>query len=105
MDVLEEKKAEAIVLLDLKGHCSFTDYFIICTGTSERHLDALAEAVDTAARKQHRLKSPRQHGQAAGGWLLLDLGDVIIHLFSAPQREHYQLEQFWSAGKVVLRIQ
>lgn len=105
MDVLEEKKAEDIVLLDLRGQCSFTDYFVIGTGTSERQLDALAEAVETGARKQYRLKGPRIQGHAGGGWLLVDFGDVIVHLFSPPQRERYKLEEFWHAGKIIVRIQ
>ncbi|MBP7691485.1 MAG: ribosome silencing factor [Anaerolineales bacterium] len=105
VDTLEDKKAEDIVLLDLRGQCSFTDYFVICTGTSERQLDALADAVETAARKQFRLKSPRRHGQPVGGWLLIDFVDVIVHVFSPQQREHYQLEEFWHAGKVIVRIQ
>lgn len=105
VDVLEEKKAEDIVLLDLRGHCSFTDYFVICTGASERQLAALADAVDEAARKRHRLKAPRVQGHAAGGWLLIDFGDAVVHIFSAGQRRHYRLEEFWHAARVVLRIQ
>lgn len=89
----------------MHDHCSFTDYFVICTGTSDRQLEALAEAVDMAARKKHRLKAPRTQGHAAGGWLLVDFGDVIVHIFSTEQRHRYRLEEFWSAAKIVLRIQ
>lgn len=85
--------------------CSFTDYFVICTGTSERQLEALAEAVESAARAKHRLKSPRVQGHAAGGWLLIDFSDVIVHVFSLEQRRRYKLEDFWHSAKVVLRIQ
>ncbi len=105
MDALEDKKAEDIVLLDLHGLCSFTDYFIICTGTSERQLEALAEAVEQTARKKFRLKAPRVQGQAAGGWLLIDFTDVIVHAFSTDQRRRYQLEELWHEGKIMLRIQ
>ena len=105
VDALEDKKAEDIVLLDLHGLCSFTDYFIICTGTSERQLEALAEAVEQTARKKFRLKAPRVQGQAAGGWLLIDFTDVIVHAFSTDQRRRYQLEELWHEGKIMLRIQ
>lgn len=105
MDALEEKKAEDIVLLDLQGLCSFADYFVICTGTSERQLGALADAVEATARKKHRLKGPRVQGHAAGGWLLIDFGDVVVHAFSVDQRQRYKLEEFWRNARVVVRIQ
>jgi len=102
---LEDKKAEDILLLDLRGQSIFTDYFVICTGTSERQLGALAEAVAETARKAHRLKAPRTEGHAAGGWLLMDFGSVIVHAFSAAQRRRYKLEELWQEGKIVVRIQ
>jgi ribosome-associated protein len=105
VESLEDKKAEDIVLLDVQGKCMFADYFVICTGTSERQLDALADAVADTAHKKHRLKAPRVEGQAAGGWLLFDMGDVIVHAFSPAQRKRYALDELWSTGKVVLHIQ
>ncbi len=105
MDALEDKKAEDIVLLDVRGQLMFTDYFVICTGTSDRQLSALADAVDDAARDKYRLKRPRIEGHAGGGWMLIDFGHVIVHAFSAPQRHRYKLEELWHEGKVVLRIQ
>lgn len=105
VDVLEDKKAEDIVLLDLAGLSAFTDFFIICSGTSERQLDALVEAVGEAARKTHQLKSPRVEGHPKGGWVLADFGSVIVHAFSPEQRRRYKLEELWHEGKVMLRIQ
>jgi ribosome-associated protein len=105
VETLEDKKAEDIVLLDLQGKCSFTDYFIICSGNSERQLGALADGVAEAAHKKHRLKSPRLQGHAAGGWILIDYGDVIVHAFSPEQRKRYRLEEFWHEARVVVRIQ
>jgi ribosome-associated protein len=104
VETLEDKKAEDIVLLDLQGKCSFTDYFIICSGNSERQLGALADGVAEAAHKKHRLKSPRLQGHAAGGWILIDFGDVIVHAFSPEQRKRYRLEDFWHEARVVVRI-
>jgi ribosome-associated protein len=105
VDVLEDKKAEDIVLMDLAGQFAFTDFFIICSGTSERQLDALLEAVDEAGRKTFQLKSPRVEGHPKGGWVLIDFGSVIVHAFSPEQRRRYKLEELWHEGKVMLRIQ
>jgi ribosome-associated protein len=105
VDALEDKKADDIVLLDLRGQSIFTDFFIICTGSSERQLTALVDGVAEAARKQHQVKSPRIEGHAEGGWLLIDFGVVIVHAFSEAQRRRYKLEELWHEGKVILRIQ
>ncbi len=104
VDALEAKKAEDIALLDLRGQSIFTDFFVICTGTSERQLGALADAVDEAAHKKHRLKSPRIEGHPEGGWILADFGAVIVHCFSAEQRKRYRLEELWHDARVMLRI-
>ena len=93
------------MLLDVQGHSLFTDYFVICTGTSERQLQALVDAVAETARKTHRLKSPRIEGHAAHGWVLVDCRDVIVHAFSKDKRKRYKLEELWHAGKIILRIQ
>lgn len=105
VNTLEDKKAEDIVLLDVHAQSMFTDYFVICTATSERQLAALADAVDEAARKQHRLKSPRVEGRPSSGWLLIDFGHVVVHAFSTEQRKRYRLEELWHEGQVVVRIQ
>jgi ribosome-associated protein len=91
-------------LLDLKDIASFTDYFVLCSGTSDRMLDALAKAVLDEMRAQHKKKG-RLEGEARDGWLVVDYGDVVVHLFSPDQRNYYQLEELWSEGKVLLRVQ
>ena len=105
VEVMEDRKAEDIVLLDLTGQSVFTDYFVIATGTSERQLKALIDGVSEAAREKHKVKSPRVEGHAEGGWVLMDFGSVIVHAFSAEQRKRYKLEELWHEGKVILRIQ
>jgi ribosome-associated protein len=90
--------------LDIKDVASFTDYFIICNGTSDRMLDALAKGVLEATKKDYK-KRGRINGAPNEGWLVLDYGDVVVHLFSPDQREHYDLEELWSDGKVLLRVQ
>ena len=91
-------------MLDLIDIASFTDYFVICNGTSDRMLDALAKTVVDAMREQHKKKS-RVEGEARGGWLVVDYGDVVLHLFSPDQRDYYKLEELWNEGKVLLRVQ
>jgi ribosome-associated protein len=105
VETLEDKKAENIVLMDLQEHSIIADYFVVCSGTSDRMLSALAEAVTDEMRKTHRQKSPRVEGHAAGGWLLLDYKTVVVHIFSVEQRKHYQLEDLWRETKTLLRIQ
>jgi len=91
-------------LLDLKDIASFTDYFVLCNGTSDRMLDALADTVLDGMRKQHK-KRGRKEGSARDGWLVVDYGDVILHLFSPDQRSYYKLEELWNEGKVLLSLQ
>ena len=104
VDALEDKKGEDIVLMDIKEIASFTDYFVICTGTSDRMLDALAKGVLEATKKDYKKKG-RIDGLSREGWLVMDFGDVVVHLFSPDMREHYDLEELWSDGKVLLRVQ
>ena len=104
VNILEEKKGENILLLDIHEVASFTDYFIICSGTSDRMLDSLAKAVREDVRNLYKLHAIQQ-GQPSGGWLVTDFGDVVVHLFSPDQRDYYRLEDLWDKGKVLLRLQ
>ena len=90
--------------MDLKEIVTFTDYFVICSGTSDRMLEALAEGVLDRSRDNHGKKG-RKEGQARDGWVVVDYGDVVVHLFSPDQRVYYDLEELWSEGKVLLRMQ
>ncbi len=101
---LEQKKGEDILLLDLRGIASFTDYFVICTGTSDRMLDALVEAVLKDVRKQHHKKG-QPEGTSMEGWVVIDYGNVVVHIFSPDQRAYYDLESLWHEGKVLLHLQ
>ena len=105
VDVLDEHKGEDILLLDLHGICSFADYFVLCSGPSERTLRALGEEVLLRLKRGRRASARGQEGQAESGWILLDFGDVIVHLFSRELRAYYRLEDVWRTGRVVLRVQ
>jgi ribosome-associated protein len=91
-------------LIDIKDVASFTDYFVICNGTSDRMLNALAKGVDETIRKNHK-RHGRIEGDPAGGWMVLDYGDVVVHIFSPDQRDYYRLEELWQEGKVLLKLQ
>ena len=104
IDALEEKKGEDILLLDLKGVAEFCDYFVVCTGTSDRMLEALGDDLVRGIRVSHQVKGLLE-GKGRDGWLLIDYGDVIVHLFSPDQRDFYALEDLWEAGKALVHIQ
>lgn len=92
------------MLLDLQKVASFTDYFVICNGTSDRMLDALSKGVLEKAREVYNTRG-RSEGEASAGWLVVDFGSVIVHLFAPEQRKYYNLEELWKEGKVLLRLQ
>jgi ribosome-associated protein len=104
VEILEDKKGEDILLLDLIGECSFTDYFVIATGVSERTLKALSDEVRRRIKAEFDGALGRQEGDPSSGWLLIDFGDVVVHLFSKEMRRYYQLEELWKAGKVLVRV-
>jgi ribosome-associated protein len=104
VDALEAKKGENILLLDIQKAQAFTDYFVICTGTSDRMLDALADGVTEEVRTKLSLKG-RRDGPSMAGWVVLDFGSVVVHLFAPEERDFYRLEELWSQGKVLLRLQ
>lgn len=93
--VLDERKAENLVTIDVLGKSSFTDYMVIATGTSDRHIKALCNYV--AAELKEKGVTPRGIEGAQGSeWVLMDLGDVVLHVMTAQTREFYQLEKLWS---------
>ena len=104
MNVLEDKKGENILLLDIREQAVFADYFVICSGTSDRMLKALHDAVAEEIFAQFKVKS-RLEGKSGDGWVLADFGDVIVHFFSPQKRTFYHLEELWSAAKVLVRLQ
>ena len=104
VDLLAEKKAEKIVLLDIHEVSSFTSYFIICNGTSDRMLDALATTVREFAKSD--FKQPVLiEGDSRTGWMIVDLIDVVVHMFSPDQRNYFRLEQLWDKGKRLISLQ
>ena len=104
VDALEEKKGENIVLLDIKEIAIFAEYFVICSGTSERMIQTLLDSTLEQVKKKHKVRG-RIEGISKDGWMLADFGNVILHVFSPVQRDYYRLEELWGEGKVLLQIQ
>jgi ribosome-associated protein len=94
--VASDKKAEAIVALDLRGISAFTDFFVICSGTSEPHLKAIAGELQERLKKDHGVAVRKVDGFPASHWVVLDFTDVVVHLFHESKRPFYSLEDLWS---------
>jgi len=94
-ELADQKKAEEIVILDLRQISSITDYFVIASGTSEPHLRAISDEINDKLREKHDLRPRAVDGTLHTGWLVLDFFDVIVHLMRNDVREHYNLEGLW----------
>ena len=104
VEVASDRQASDIVLLDVREHTAFADYMVILSADSARQInalaDALAEAVETSGLPMHH-----REGTADSGWVLLDFGDVVVHVFDHAQRDYYQLERVWKAAVPLIRVQ
>lgn len=95
MEAALEKKALEPMLLEVKEHSSYTDYILLLSGRSDRHVQAVADGVLDAMRKSRGLQPLGVEGKRDGHWTLLDFGDVVVHVFYHPVREFYDLEGLW----------
>lgn len=104
VEAAEDKKAADIVLLDVTGLTTIADYFVICSGGSERQLAAIGDAI-VERLASAGLRPYSREGAALSHWLLVDLGSVVVHVLAPPERDFYQLERLWSQAKTVVRVQ
>ncbi|HMO95437.1 MAG TPA: ribosome silencing factor [Tepidiformaceae bacterium] len=103
VDVLSEHKGLDIALIDISKNATFTDYFVIATAQSPLQFNALAEYLERDLKPQgHDLR--HKEGTPESGWMLLDFGDIIVHIFSPDQREYYRLEELWGRTSPVVRF-
>ncbi len=100
-DAIFSKKGMDIVLLDVEGLFVLSDVFVIATGTSSTHVQSLSDYVEERMREELGLKALRSEGRSEAEWILLDFGDVIVHLFQAAAREFYGLERLWADAEKV----
>lgn len=104
MEAASDKQASDIVLLDARGVCSFADYFVLCSGDSERQIQAILDEV-AHTLKGEGIQPHHYEGTIDSGWLLLDFGDVIVHILAPFEREYYRLDKLWSQAIPIVRIQ
>ena len=104
VDMISDKKGEDILMLDTRPVSFISDYFVIATAASERQIKAIADDIQKQL-KRDRILVLGAEGTGASGWVLLDYGSVIVHLFSPGMRDFYQLEMLWEHAPVVVRMQ
>jgi len=104
VDLAEDKKAADIVLLEIAGLTTLADYFVICSGSSERQLGAIADGIAEGLREEG-VRPIGREGSANAHWMLLDFGSVIVHVMAPPERDFYQLERLWAEAPLLLRLQ
>ncbi|PTL82095.1 ribosome silencing factor [Vitiosangium sp. GDMCC 1.1324] len=98
-NLLSDKKALDIVLLDVRGMTSYADYFVVASGESDRQVSAMAEHVLTKLKETENLRPIGHEGMETGQWVLLDFGEVVAHLFFSEARAHYDLEGLWADAR------
>jgi len=90
-----DKKALEIVEIDLRGVVGYTDWFVICSGNTERQTKAIHDGIHEGLKHEHALLPRRVEGVARASWILMDYLDVVVHIFTPATREYYRLEQLW----------
>lgn len=96
----DDKLAENIVVMDVRGLTSIGDYFVVMNGRNERQMGAIAEGITQSVHKNN-IPLKNQEGKDSGNWTLIDLSDVIVHIFSNDERSYYNLEKLWSDAPLV----
>ena len=104
VEAASDKQASNIVLLDTHVVSGFSDYFVICSGDTARQIEAIRDEVGHVLKREGILPH-HYEGTVDSGWLLLDYGDVIVHIFAPLEREYYQLDKLWSQAATLVRIQ
>jgi ribosome-associated protein len=94
-ELASDRKAIDIVQLDLRGMIGYADYFVICTGRTDRQTRAIHDAIHQGMKSAHSLLPARVEGLTQGHWILIDYLDVVVHIFTPETREYYRLEQLW----------
>ncbi|HKY88956.1 MAG TPA: ribosome silencing factor [Candidatus Limnocylindrales bacterium] len=104
VELAADKKAADIILLEVAALTTVADYFVICSGASERQLGAVADAI-VEGLKEDGARLLAREGGPGSHWLLLDFGALIVHVMAPPERDYYQLERLWAEAPTLLRVQ
>ncbi|MEA3442066.1 MAG: ribosome silencing factor [Chloroflexota bacterium] len=102
--VASEKQATDIAMLDVRALCSFTDYFVLCSAESKRHIEAVWQGIGEAMKSKGVIPH-HSEGTPDSGWVLTDFGSVVVHIFAPSERDYYRLDKLWERAIPVLRIQ
>ncbi len=103
VEIVAGKKASNILMLDMRTVTLLADYYVLCDGASPRQINAISDEL-LEKLKTAGTRSAIVEGTPESGWVLLDLGSVIVHIFSAEQRAYYQLEELWQNAPIVVRM-
>ena len=104
VEIASDKQATDIILLDIQGIASFADYFVLLSADSMRQINALVDDI-TLQLKTEGIQIGHKEGTSESGWVLLDYGDVLIHIFSPEEREYYRLEELWKDATALVQVQ
>jgi ribosome-associated protein len=102
--IIEERKAEDVIVIKVGDVSLVADYFVICTGTSHPHLKALAEWIRRKAREQYNVRPIAIDGSEGSDWVVIDFSTVMVHIFSVEARERYKLEQLWGDAEKIEKL-
>ena len=105
VNTISDKKGSDIILLDIRQVSLLADYFVICSGGSERQVKAIMEEVLGKVKEEAGVVPLSVEGSSSSGWVLVDYGGVIVHIFAPSLREYYSLEKLWSEATMVVRLQ
>jgi len=103
VDAAASKKADDIVLLDIRDVTSMADYFVICSASTDRQLKAVVEGIEQDL-KEEGIRPVHVEGQQDSGWVLVDYGDVVCHILKPAEREYYRIEDLWAGAKTLVRM-
>ncbi len=103
VDVIEGKKATNILTLDMRDLTSLADYYVLCDGSSTRQINAIVDGLIKELKKSGSWQATTE-GTPESGWMLIDFGSVVVHIFSPEQRAYYQLEELWQEAPIVVRM-
>jgi len=105
LDIIAERMGVETVILDIRPVSLLGDFFVVSSGESERQIRAIVEEIKLQVKRDLRTVPLRIEGTASSGWVLMDYGSVIVHIFSPAMRDYYQLEALWSDAPVVVKMQ
>lgn len=104
MQVIADKQGEDVLLLDIRDVSILADYFVIGSALSERQTKAIVDDIKQKTKQAFDLRPLHVEGESASGWVLMDYGDVVVHLFTPDVRAYYDLEELWQEGRIVVRM-